>query len=615
MAASTPVCLRRAIALLLLTSACGADVQDTVAVVDLRPVDERLLRASMALRGVRPSLDEYAQVADDAGSLEGIVDDWLEGDEFGATVRDMHAEQFRLRSDLHELMPPVGLMASSDTYELFEAVNEGPLALVEDVVLEGRPYTEIVTSASLRTNEVGSVLWGVELEDGEEWAAYTPDDGRPAWGVLSDGAMWIRHPTNGNNYQRGRANVVAATLLCEDFLVRDIPLGSDIDLSDDEAVAKAVNNDEACVSCHQSLDPLAGYLWGFVGSFEFRDVLEVNSEDCVPLRELDLDPESYEGASLRTVRRAATQAAHCYPLEPYTGDVEVIVDDTTYALSDSWELLGLRAPGYFGLGSDPHDLGGYIAEDPRFATCAVQRFAGYLTQQDPEDVPLQTRAELLAAFEDSDLDARELAKAVVLHETFTATALPAGSEQELIGRQSVRPEQYARMLDELTGFRYETDLDDFGCADDDPGCNCGGDVSCAGVPNLALTDRVGFRSMAGGMDGYRVTMPTHTVTPTKLLVVARMAAEAAGYVVLQDFDSSSPRLLTRVDADTSDEETLRAQLVDLHLRILGERLAADSPEIDETYELLVAVAADSDAETAWKVVLTAMFQDGRVLAY
>ncbi len=60
---------------------------------------------------------------------------------------------------------------------------------------------------------------------------------------------------------RGRANMVARALLCFDYLVQDIVLEEGIDLTNPDEVANAVVENSGCASCHQTLDPLASFLW------------------------------------------------------------------------------------------------------------------------------------------------------------------------------------------------------------------------------------------------------------------------------------------------------------------------------------------------------------------
>lgn len=551
----------------------------------------QLLRASMALRGVRPSLAELDQVAQDPGAIADLVQDWLTEPAFGATVRDMHAEQLLLRSDLHELLPSIGAMDHRDVYSIHNAKSEGPLTLIEETVLAGRPYTEIVTSDTLRVNATGADLWGADYDpDGPEWQVYSPEDGRPAWGILSDGAIWARHVSNGNNYQRARANLVSSVLLCADFHTRDIPISDDIDLSDDAAVANAVLKNPSCVGCHQSLDPLSSFLWGFLPSAEQNDVTQINSASCTPLSEANLS------GAINDIYRDTLESAICYPLEPWIGDITAEYDGDEYSFQELWYLLGLRAPGYFGLGEDLSSLGTYISEDPRFASCTVKRFYGFLSQSAPDEMPLELQGEMLDVFLDSGMDARELAKAIVLSDSF--------AEHGLL---STRPEQYIRLIEDLTGFRWMLNLDAA-----QGGCDGQG---CIGEADLMGSDLFGFRSMAGGMDGYRVTTPTHTDTPTRQLVLARYASEAAGFTVREDF-SGTPRLLTEVSASTTDEAEIRAQLSLLHQRILSEQVSADSDAVSETYALFeAALAASGEPTDAWAVVLTAMLQAPAVLFY
>lgn len=567
-----------------------------------RPVVEQLVRASMALRGVRPSQSELDAVQADDTALEGLIDGWLSSEEFGATIRDMHGEQLKIRSDLHELLPPVGTLSDLNDGDIHRAVSEGPLKLVEDVVLSGAPYTDIVTSPTLRVNAVGARVWGAEFDPAsDEWQAWDPQDGRPEWGILADGAIWKRHISNGNNYQRARANLISDTLLCENFLTRDIPLGDDIDLSDDLAVADAVNNDPACSSCHQSLDPLGSFLWGFIPTMERRDVALDNEEGCQPLSELDIVVPENGNAQ----RRAVGAASKCYPIEPWIGDIETTAPGMN-TLRDSWVGLQLRPPGYFGLGTDQDGLGQYIADDPRFTSCTVKRFYSYLTQTDPELMPLTTQDALLAVFEDSGLDARELAKAIVLSDPFTATELDDG--RDIVGLQVTRPEQYARTVLDLTGFQWETDVDAFDQAQQNA---CLIDGRCAGSADLALTDLFGFRTMAGGMDGFRVTRPIHQPTPNRILTASKLAAEAAGFAVDHNFAS-----VFSIDTTTTDEAVVRDEIARLHGRVLGEIVAADSEEVDETHALFTAVLDNGgDAPRAWKLVLAAMLQDTTMMFY
>ena len=579
-----------ALALLLLTG-CGAPQEPAPPTTALEPAveylspTEHLVRASMALRGVRPSLDEITAVAQDPGALEGLVDGWLQSEAFGATIRDMHAEALLVRSEGLRY-PQLGPLFGVDGVDIVYGISEAPLKLIEDIVLRDAPYTEIVTAQSTLTNEVGAIIFGQDWDpSGEEWQVTTWGDARPVAGILSESALWLRHISDGSNYHRGRANLIADALLCSDFLGRDIAITSDVDLSDDAAVADAVNSQAECVGCHQALDPLAGLLWGFRGKINQTAVLRAYQDGYC-------DGTAQGG-----------QVQNCFPLTHYRPQLE-----------DRWEEVGLREPGYFGMEAlDLEDLGQLIAADPRFSLCTAKRFWGYLAQQEVGDVPLEIAAPLQDVFVQSGYSARTLARTIVLSDAFRvshATAEDAGMVHASL--QVLRPQQAARMLEDLTGFAWLVDLDPR--VGGIKPCVQNGD--CNGVVNMVTTSGFGFEAMTGGIDSNLVLVPTHTTTPIKSLFSGAVAAEAAGYVVGNDVaaDPAERRLLTALDGEVT-EDVARAQLVALHARVLGEVVADDSVEVDASYALFATALAASDPVTAWTVVLTAFLQDTSLLFY
>ena len=538
-------------------------------------VDEQLLRISMALRGVRPSVEEYEEVSADPGALAALVDRFLSSEEFAETIRDMHAEVLLLRTEILRL-PPRGELEGELLYDIHDAMAEEPLRLVSAVVMDDRPYTEIVTSDTTQMNRLGQSIWAVSGHDGSDsWQEVQWDDGRPGAGILSSSNLWVRHESSGANFHRGRANLIASALLCRDFIDRDVPITGTVDLSDEEAVAEAVNTQPECVSCHQALDPLAGNLWGMGNKMPYLRVVQ-----------------SYNGGC------SGSSSANCYPISYFNPDH-----------TDGAEYVGLREPGYFGLPTSGYgDLGQAIADDPRFSLCTAQRFYGYLAQIDIDEVPLEVATRLQTVLLDSDFSARALTREIVLSEEFLARDVDDEELRDSIpGVLVIRPEQVSRMIEDLTGFVWAFNVDDFICLTQG---------ECWGDRDGMHGDGFGFRAMAGGIDSFKVTLPVHTPTPVKALFSAAMAQEAAGWTVDHDL-LDTPKLLTAVTGSTTDEAAIRDQLVLLHLRILGERLATDDEEIDETLALWSGALArnDDDVAEAWKVVLTAMLQDIRVVFY
>ncbi len=405
-----------------------------------------------------------------------------------------------------------------------------------------------------------SVVWGLPYDgDGDSWEQTEWTDGRDNAGILSDAWLYQRHSSTASNANRGRANAVSRALLCYDFLSRDIEVDSSVNLADPDQVANAVVDNPSCASCHQGLDPLASF---------FRSQFPL----FVP-------------------------ADEAYPIETYVPNLFP-------------DVLGvpMRDPAYFGLaGDETGDLGQFIADDPRFAQCTAKRFYSYLQQVDLDAVPLETAAELQAEFVNSGFDAKALVRAIVLGDDFRIShfeeELPEDDYRSALAVKKMRPVQLAQFAESATGFEWKTNLGD----------------PTIGTVDLLRDSFLGYQVLAGGIDSLYVSRSSHTYSATSTLVLGGLAREAAHAVVEADFalaEGSDRRLLTKVDPDTTDEATIREQIVDLYLVLLGEVVAEDSGDVDDTLALFDAASnASNDPARAWKVTITALLQDVRVAYY
>jgi hypothetical protein len=584
--------------------------------VRLSPPD-RLIRASIALRGVRPSALELQTVNEDPSALAGLVHDYTLTPEFGLTIKDMWAEILQLRNDSYLQLParnppanplnPEGIgLDGYDLQDIYTGTTEEPLRLVEHIVTNDLPFTDLVTAQYVLVDDVTARMYGVPYDftpGAEKWQMTEWSDERPKAGILSSAQVFRRWESNGSNFHRGRANMVARELLCEDFDHRDILVEGGINIADEAAVATAVQSVTACIGCHQALDPLAGYFWGYKQLIHRNFVGQSMDMGC----EFD-----WSNGAVPEFGPSYLYEYYCYPIQQYNPADEYL-----------WEQWGLPEPSYYGTPArDLKEVGELIADDPRFSECQARQFYGYYAQLDPTLVGLDTALQLQASFESTGFDARQLAIDSVLRDEFSILRsndpvghpVPPGG-----GLLTVRPEQYDRIIADLTGYRWMAVGDKPNC--DDPVTNNTVDVygnQCWGEVDLGDSDLYGFRAMSGGIDGVTVSRPTHTATPTKLLAMDALAANAAGFVVNNDFllPATSRRLLWGVEPTTVDEPTIRAQLVGLHLRILGEFVAADSPQVDLTLGLWNAgYAAAGSATDAWKLTLTGMLQDPRMMYF
>lgn len=521
----------------------------------------------MVLRGTRPSEDDLQAVETDPVRLGPTIDGWLDSPAFGETIRDLHAELWRFRADSLVPLPSLGGLSSVQSGHLTTSVNEGPLLLVEDIVMGGRPYTEVLTSDLTFVDEVvAAVFQGASFDPaGPEWQRTTFTDGRPAAGLLSQPTFYYRYRSDAFNFHRQRATAIARIFLCTDYEALDSSIDGAV-FASDPPPADELERAE-CAVCHAGLEPIAATLWGF----------EPHTSQIL----VDL---SYARGCTGTGEYGTDIADTCYPLKYWDPDR---VDDR-----EGW---GLSAPG---LGSAPvadlAALGRAIAEDPRFAECTTRWFYGWFTQTEPLTASSEVIDPLTGAFVDSGFDAKTLVREIVWSPSFRSAAR----------RQIVRPEQLGRLIADLTGYRWTLDPDDADCRS---GARFDG---CYGEVDLMTTSRFGFRALAGGIDGTSTVLPEHGPTPSRALVSRALAVRAAEHVVATDLaepDRSARRLLRRVEAWDTDEDVVRAQIVELFRRIVGDTVEVDGPEVDAAWPLFVA--------GGWELVLTALLDDPGVWFY
>ncbi len=560
----------RFLAIPLCLAACASDVRpagDDGPPPDLSPTavylspTQHLTRISLALRGMRPSLDDLHRVKDDPNVLPSIVDRYLDSPAFGETIKELHNETLLMRIEQPTFTyPALGPLATATAREINSQFEE-PLELIEDIVMSGQPYTKIVTADYTMANGTTAAMWGLpHTGPADTWERTPFPDGRAPLGILATNSLYHRWRSTGFNYNRGRANLISRALLCHDFLSSDITVDTSVDLSDPDVVANAVVQSSSCAGCHQTLDPLASYLFTFRGSL-------------------------------------APVAVDAYPITYFTP-----------ATANRWKTANKRPPMFFGATTDGMPgLGTAITQDPRFARCTATRFASYFTEVPQSEVSTAWIARLQKALVDSSWNAKALVKAIVLSDEFRVSHdTDAKAAETTVGTLKARPEQLQRMLRDLTGFNWSTTTN----------------ANLRGIPygpaNLLDSDFIGFRVLAGGIDSYFVTEYVHTMNATSSLVAKAAAAAAADFVVDHDQAAAAGdrTLFTEAAVTAADPDRVRAQLAYLHARIYGELVAPDSPEVDDTFALYSdAFAATNDRARAWKLTLVGMLSDFRSLFY
>ncbi|MFT5685842.1 MAG: hypothetical protein ACI8RZ_006796 [Myxococcota bacterium] len=322
-----------------------------------------LARASLDLRGIRPSLDEIAAVQSDPDAVTALIDDMLEDERFPERMA------WLWNDTIHTAVWGAGYTRFEWDFETWKAAGWEPLAVIELVLEDHRPFSEIVTATQAPMQSALAEAWGLP-EAGEAWTWGSYGDDRPMAGLLSTNALWLRYTADTVNFNRTRANTVASILLCSDFLDREGGFDFDINPADLTEIESAVSTQPACLSCHATLDPLARFFGGFA------------------------------------------QKSENHPQEQYVhySDHQHLV---TLAMSEG-------QPMYYGHpGTDIADLGAMIAADPRFYQCAAERFITGLTREKPDD---ETLHGLARSFSESG-DARELVRTIVTSAEYRSASL------------------------------------------------------------------------------------------------------------------------------------------------------------------------------------------------
>ncbi len=540
----------------------GSDTHDVISptAVFLTPA-QHLTRVSLALRGMRPSIQDLEKVDADPSQLDAIVDRYLDSPAFAETIMELHNESLLMRIEQPTFtFPNLAPLAAATARQMNGRFDE-PLRLIADIVMSDQPYTKIVTADYTMADATTASIWGLpHTGPAAQWERTPFADGRPAVGILATSAIYDRWRSTGFNYNRGRANMVSRTLLCHDFLHSDILVDTSVDLSDPDVVANAVVANPSCAGCHQTLDPLASHM------FTFK-------------------------------RQITPVSVDFYPQSIYTP-----------ATVNQWRNTNKRPPVYFGQETGTlAALGQSIADDPRFARCAATRFASYFSEVAQSEVSGAWIARLQSAFVDGGFNAKQLAKAVVLSDEFRISHdTDAIAAEQTVGVLKLRPGQLHRMLRDLTGFSWSVT----------------GVGTIRGMPygaaNLLESDYVGFRVLAGGIDSYFVTESVHTMNATSSLVAKSAAAAAADFVVERDLAAvaADRTLFTEAAVGATDEASIRMQLAHLHTRIYGELVGPDSDEVTETFDLYTeAFTATSNRARAWKLTLVGMLTNFRSLFY
>lgn len=432
-----------------------------------------------------------------------------------------------------------------------DAIAREPLELAAHVLREDLPWSTVLTADHTMVNAWSAQAYGVPTDGYPDpfdagadafWPATIP--GWPHAGLLTTPAWLNRYPTTATNRNRHRAWAFLKTFLATDILTfADRPI--------DPTISSAHNptlNDPQCTVCHATMDPVAGL---------FQDWDE-------------------EGA-----RNPRAEGWYAEMVSPGWGEEAL---PSSYR-SDGLSFLAERA-----------------TADPRFATAAVhlaleavtglEVLTPQLAGTDPalvEALDAQERfvADTAEEFTARGQDLKVVFERVILSRYFRAVAAEDASDGALVQAGTAHlltPEELERKITATVGFpwrpRYEA--------------------------TPWLQDE--YHVLYGGIDSSQIVDRLKDPNGVIAAIGLRMATEMACTAVPLDLVTARQqrRLLPKVEVSyepTTDdgfavpdaEAAIRANLVWLHERLLGETLAPDDPEIEASYTLWREIQASGEA--------------------
>ncbi len=448
-----------------------------------------------------------------------------------------------------------------------ESILYEPYALIDHIVRNDRPFTELITADYLMVSPYTAKGYGIfdelkdRFRDSEDHMEFipaklkqlnlrngkpdqvTPTGYYPHSGLLTTFHYLQRYPTTDTNRNRQRARKYFEHFLGIDVmeLAPRVTDAAAVDAKYDVPTMEAAD----CVVCHKSVDPIAGL---------FQDYQNPNN---------DFGPFG-----------PRKEGWFKDMFGPGTRPDELPESETWRAL----QWLGQRT-----------------AADPRFAVAMVEHvyyiLTGRKTLRPPKDIdsPLfdarqrayreqRNEIERIAeVFRNTKFNLKSAFKAWVRSRFYRADGVAVqqldperATELDDLGLvRLLAPEQLHRKIRAI--FDYEWTL---------------------------VTRESYYRILYGGIDSKAVTERILEPSGAMGAIQRIMANEVACKTVPIDFakERSKRRLFPNIEADVlpDEEARIRAAIVHLHSLILGREDEPDDPEVTRSYELFAGIVSDAN---------------------
>lgn len=572
----------------------GGQVQSIFNLVSKMDSQQTLRKAALLFAGRLPTESESdAVVGASDEELRNAIRDLMQGDSFREFLIEGANDQLLTEAFASSLFNIVDRYYYPNSMQYYQTTGNRterllvaaslalePMQLIAHVVINERPYTEVLTADYIVVNPYSAEIYGGNVAfndatDFNEWregeiteyyrcsicnqnsplVSYDIPTVYPHAGILNSPAFLSRYPSTSTNRNRARARWAYYL-----FLGVDIE-GLSERTTDPEALADENNptlNNPNCVVCHTIMDPVAGAFQNYGDDGFYRD--QRFGENSLP---------------------------GSYRNDPNSG----------FQLGDTW-YSDMLPPGFIDkLAPNPDNSLQWLAQefvnDSRFGTGTVNFWYAAVMGRDPYDQPenpedadyqsslaaYSTEQQLMQAIA-ADFVAgaagngahnlKDLLVDLAMSDHFRSesvsemTAVQAVELEEVGSGKLLTPEQLNRKLLEVTGYEW----------------------SYGSASALELV----YNLVYGGIDSFGITERATDLTTLMSTVVTAMANEVSCSIAAKDFslDQAQRKLFTSVELynlPTTSSAAIRSNIQYLHKQMLGEELSSNDPEIDATFAL------------------------------
>ena len=502
-----------------------------LAQISLEPPTKTYRRASLVLTGKIPSTEKLSalkNVSDQALRNEILL--LMQEQGFREFIKRGANDRLLVRGanelgddDIYDIIKPyytklgdVIKLRDDEGYPGYsQSIEEEPLELIAHVVMNNRPYSEILTADYTMVDKTLNVLYQSNVDAENGWVPAKNrgqsvrgsskklyDSDReieiPHAGILSSTAYNMRWPSTATNRNRARAKYIMLN-----FLGFDIEGIASREFSEEE-LADTNNptfNNPACAQCHEALDPIAGTFQNVGNNGIFLNRIGSDGQDS-------LDPIYVKESPL-------------------------------YEQGDRW-YNDMRKPGYYGMPSTNREqslqwLAHQVVNDHRFVEAAVKFWWPALFGEaffhsnlnEEQQAERQTTLENLSSiFNESNLDLKTLLVEMIMSPWYRAEKIQSPyTEEDIIyytgGARLLTPEELSNKASSVSGVNIDQYKKD-------------------------------FNSQFGGIDSHTTTIRSREFEPLMYQVTQRVALDNACNIIASEFNKprAERALFTLIDRDT-----------------------------------------------------------------